>query len=64
MRLPFAAEQKARLQRLAEMPDDQIDFSDAPEVADFSGFMTVEEAKAFRAARKAQTAAVFPTISH
>jgi hypothetical protein len=51
-------EQKARLQMLAEMPDDQIDFSDAPEKTDLSGFMTVEEVKVYRTARKTQTAAV------
>ena len=30
--------QLANLKRLAERPDDEIDFSDIPEVTDFSGF--------------------------
>jgi hypothetical protein len=51
-------EWKAQLALIPIVPDSDIDFSDIPEVTDFSGFMTVEEAKAYRAARKAQTAAV------
>jgi hypothetical protein len=46
-------ERKAQLAAMPIVPDDQIDFSDLPEVTDFSGFMTMVEAKAYRAARKA-----------
>jgi hypothetical protein len=49
---------KAQLAAMPEVPYSQIDLSDIPEVTDFSGFMTVEEAKAYRAARKKQTTAV------
>lgn len=31
----------AQLRKLAEMPDDDIDYSDIPPVADFSGFVRV-----------------------
>jgi hypothetical protein len=51
-------EREARLKALEEMPDSEIDCSDIPEVTDFSGWMTVEEAKAYRAARKKQAATV------
>jgi hypothetical protein len=51
-------EREARLKALKEMPDEEIDLSDLPEITDFSGFMTLEEAKAYRAARKKQTATV------
>ena len=30
--------QLENLKRLAEMPDEEIDFSDIPEITDFSGF--------------------------
>jgi hypothetical protein len=33
-------------------PDDEINFSEIPRITDFSGWMTQEEARAFRAARK------------
>jgi hypothetical protein len=33
-------------------PDSEIDFSEMPRIKDFSGWMTQEEAKAFKAARK------------
>jgi hypothetical protein len=45
-------EEEAHYKALAERPDSEIDFSDIPEVTDFSGFMTWEEAKAHRAKRK------------
>jgi hypothetical protein len=39
-------------------PDSEIDTSEMPEITDFSGWMTQEEAKAFRAAKKKETATV------
>ncbi|MCL1886109.1 MAG: hypothetical protein FWF98_05085 [Dehalococcoidia bacterium] len=50
---PMPTDREARLKLLDEMPDSEIDFSDIPKVTDFSGFMTVEEVKAYKAARKA-----------
>jgi hypothetical protein len=47
-------ERKEELRALAERPDSEIDFSDIPRITDFSRFMSVEEAKAYRAARKVQ----------
>jgi hypothetical protein len=35
-------------------PDSEIDFSEMPRITDFSGWMTQEEAKAFKAARRAK----------
>lgn len=35
---PLTDEQKARLKLLRDMPDDQIDTSDIPEITDWSGF--------------------------
>jgi hypothetical protein len=51
---PMTEERKEELRALAERPDSEIDFSDIPRITDFSGFMTMEEVKAYRAARKAQ----------
>ena len=34
---PFTAEQKAELQALAALPDEQIDIGEMPEVLDWSG---------------------------
>jgi hypothetical protein len=50
--------QKKQLQALDEIPDDDIDYSDIPEVTDFSGWMTADEANALRAAKKKQVTAV------
>jgi hypothetical protein len=55
---PMTPESEARLKALAEMPDSQIDFSDIPKITDFSGFMTVDEVKAYRAEKKKQTVSV------
>ena len=55
---PMTPEREARLEALAEMPDSEIDYSDIPEVTDFSGWMTPEEAKAYRATRCGQAVAV------
>jgi hypothetical protein len=49
---PLTEEEEAELRALAERPDSEIDYSDIPKVTDFSGFMTVEEFKAYRAARR------------
>lgn len=44
--------QLANLQRLAERPDDEIDYSDIPEVTDFSGF---EVGKLYRPVKESVT---------
>jgi uncharacterized protein (DUF4415 family) len=44
--------QLANLKRLAERPDDEIDFSDIPEVTDFSGF---EVGKLYRPVKESVT---------
>jgi hypothetical protein len=49
---PLTEEQKNRLRKVAELPDSEIDFSEMPRITDFSGWMTQEEIKAFRAVRK------------
>jgi hypothetical protein len=51
---PPTAEDMARLKAVAEMPDSEIDFSDIPRITDemWDRSMTLEEARAFRAARK------------
>ena len=38
---PLIEEQKARLEALAKMPDSETDYSDIPEITDFSGFHRV-----------------------
>jgi len=43
------AEERAMIERLKTMPDSEIDFSDAPEVADFSGW---ERGNFFRPVKK------------
>jgi hypothetical protein len=55
---PITEEQEARLTALALAPDDEINCSDIPEITDFSGFMTVPELEAYKAAKKKQTASV------
>ena len=55
---PMTPVREARLRALAELPDDDIDCSDIPEITDFSGFMTVKEFEAYRAAKRKQTATV------
>jgi hypothetical protein len=49
---PLSEDEKAELRALAERPDSEIDYSDIPKVTDFSGWMTPEEARAYRAARQ------------
>jgi hypothetical protein len=49
---PPSPEDEAHYRALAERPDSEIDFSDIPEVTDFSGWMTPDEARAYRAARR------------
>lgn len=36
---PMSPEMEARLRTLAAMPDDSIDYSDIPEITDFTGFV-------------------------
>ncbi|MDR0498472.1 MAG: hypothetical protein LBH03_01905 [Holophagales bacterium] len=48
---PISEERKAELRALANKP---ANFSDIPEVTDFSDWMTAEEAKAYRATKKKQ----------
>jgi hypothetical protein len=36
-------------------PDSEIDFSEMPRIKDFSGWMTQEEAKEFKAVRRKET---------
>ena len=52
--LPWEEALRRRRERLAAAPDDGIDFSDIPRVTDFSGFMSREEARAFRQRPAAQ----------
>jgi hypothetical protein len=49
---PLSEDEKAGLRALAERPDSEIDYSDIPKVTDFSGWMTPDEARAYRAARR------------
>jgi hypothetical protein len=53
--LPLSEKRKAELIELAKRPDSEIDYSDIPEVTDFSGWMTQEEARAYRATKKTAT---------
>jgi len=53
--LPLSEKRKAELRELAKRPDSEIDYSDIPEVTDFSDWMTQEEARAYREAKKAVT---------
>jgi len=49
------------LKRLAERPDDEIDYSDIPEVTDFSGF---EIGKFFRPVKEAVTVRLDADVVH
>ena len=55
-----AAEFDAELKALAEMPDEEIDFSDIPRLTeeDFKRAMNVQEFEAYRAAKRKQAATV------
>lgn len=44
---PLTEEQKARLEALGDMPDSEIDYSDIPEITDFTGFYRVTPRSAF-----------------
>ena len=44
---PLTEEQKARLEALAKMPDSETDYSDIPEITDFSGFHSVTPRSSF-----------------
>lgn len=44
---PLTEEQKRELQALAEMPDSAIDYSDIPEITDFTGFHRVTPRSSF-----------------
>jgi uncharacterized protein (DUF4415 family) len=45
---PLTAKQKAMFAALKKLPDDKIDFSDIPEITDFSQFRPVKEAMSVR----------------
>lgn len=44
---PLTEEQKQELEALAKMPDSEIDYSDIPEITDFSGFHRVTPRSSF-----------------
>ena len=49
------------LKRLAELPDDEIDYSDIPEIIDFSGF---EVGKFYRPMKEAVTVRLDADVVH
>jgi uncharacterized protein (DUF4415 family) len=53
--------QLENLKRLAERPDDEIDYSDIPEITDFSGF---EVGKFYRAMKEAVTVRLDADVVH
>jgi uncharacterized protein (DUF4415 family) len=53
--------QRENLKRLAERPDDEIDYSDIPEVTDFSGF---EVGKFYRPVKEAVTVRLDADVVH
>lgn len=53
--------QLENLKRLAERPDDEIDFSDIPEITDFSGF---EVGKFYRPVKEAVTVRLDADVVH
>jgi uncharacterized protein (DUF4415 family) len=53
--------QLENLKRLAERPDDEIDFSDIPEITDFSGF---EVGKYYRPVKEAVTVRLDADVVH
>jgi len=55
---PISEERDAELRALMELPDRPVTDPENPEITDFSGWMTVEEAEAYRAAKKKQAAMV------
>ena len=54
-------EQLVELKTLAERPDDEIDYSDIPEVTDFSGF---EVGKFYRPVKEAVTVRLDADVVH
>lgn len=54
-------EQLENLKRLAEGPDDEIDYSDIPEITDFSGF---EVGKFYRPVKEAVTVRLDADVVH
>jgi len=55
---PISEERMAELRALMELPARPITDPENPEILDFSGWMTVEEMEAYRAAKKNQAAMV------
>jgi len=55
---PSTPEERAHYKALMELPDRPVTDPENPEITDFSGWMTVEEAEAYRAAKKKQAAMV------
>lgn len=53
--------QLEKLKRLAERPDEEIDFSDIPEIADFSGF---EVGKLYRPVKESVTVRLDADVVH
>jgi uncharacterized protein (DUF4415 family) len=53
--------QLENLKRLAERPDDEIDYSDIPEISDFSGF---EVGKFYRPVKEAVTVRLDADVVH
>jgi uncharacterized protein (DUF4415 family) len=53
--------QLENLKRLAERPDDEIDYSDIPEITDFSGF---EVGKFYRPVKEAVTVRLDADVVH
>jgi hypothetical protein len=51
-------ERKALLEALDEQPDPEIDYSEIPEVTDFSGWMNADEFEAYLAAKRKQATTV------
>ena len=52
------------LKRLAERPDDEIDYSDIPEITDFSGFSGFEVGKFYRPMKEAVTVRLDADVVH
>jgi uncharacterized protein (DUF4415 family) len=55
---PLTEEQKVRLARLAAMDDSSIDYSDIPEVTDFSRFVPFRDRHLYRPVKKSTTVRV------
>ncbi len=53
--------QLENLKRLAERPDDEVDYSDIPEITDFSGF---EVGKFYRPMKEAVTVRLDADVVH